>query len=174
MGILHHLGLQEPFKGLFAGMSEAAAIARLEAAGPKYRRVLEHLLVGEDADAIALSKLRRIESDELTKSSADSQDDRRRRIAEAPRTPERIRVFSYSYKRNPDIVAEALARANGHCEACRKPAPFRRASDGSPYLEVHHHISLSEGGEDTLENVTAICPNCHREIHHGQVDALEV
>lgn len=173
MGILHHLGLQEPYKALFQGVSVDDAIEQLRAAGPQFRRVLEHLQVGGAEDAVALAKLQRVEAEELTRASADSGEARRRRIAEAPRKPPRIRVFSYAYKRNPDIVAEALARANGHCESCRLPAPFRRASDGSPYLEVHHRISLSDGGEDTLENVIAICPNCHRAIHHGQADTRQ-
>ena len=36
-----------------------------------------------------------------------------------------------------------------------------------PFLEVHHVKSLSDGGEDTLDNVIALCPNCHREKHYG-------
>jgi 5-methylcytosine-specific restriction protein A len=26
---------------------------------------------------------------------------------------------------------------------------------------------LSTGGEDTLENAIALCPNCHRRAHFG-------
>jgi 5-methylcytosine-specific restriction protein A len=26
---------------------------------------------------------------------------------------------------------------------------------------------LSEDGPDTPDNVAAVCPNCHRELHHG-------
>jgi 5-methylcytosine-specific restriction protein A len=26
---------------------------------------------------------------------------------------------------------------------------------------------LSEGGGDTVDNAVALCPNCHRECHHG-------
>ncbi|MDH7515993.1 MAG: HNH endonuclease, partial [Bacteroidota bacterium] len=65
------------------------------------------------------------------------------------------------------VIAEVLARANGICESCRQPAPFRRASDGSPYLEVHHRVWLSRGGEDTVSNAVALCPNCHRRMHYG-------
>jgi len=28
-------------------------------------------------------------------------------------------------------------------------------------------VPLSEGGEDTLENAIALCPNCHRKMHYG-------
>jgi len=30
---------------------------------------------------------------------------------------------------------------------------------------VHHIIPLADGGPDTLENVAALCPNCHRKMH---------
>ena len=46
-------------------------------------------------------------------------------------------------------------------------APFMKKSNDEPYLEVHHIKPLSQGGEDSLENVKAICPNCHRKIHFG-------
>jgi len=78
-----------------------------------------------------------------------------------------MRVYSYTYRRNPDIVVEALLRAGGVCEDCKQTAPFDRASDGTPYLEVHHVQSLANNGEDTLSNVLAICPNCHRKRHYG-------
>ena len=76
------------------------------------------------------------------------------------------------YPRNPDVVAEVLERANGICECCKKPAPFKRKKKQNKdklegYLEVHHKIFLSQGGNDTVENAEALCPNCHREKHYG-------
>jgi 5-methylcytosine-specific restriction protein A len=35
------------------------------------------------------------------------------------------------------------------------------------FLEVHHLLSLASGGEDTVFNAVAICPNYHRELHNG-------
>lgn len=58
--------------------------------------------------------------------------------------------------------------AKGICERCRKPAPFIRDNDNSPYLEVHHKIPLADGGDDTVENAIALCPNCHRQAHYGK------
>jgi 5-methylcytosine-specific restriction protein A len=71
---------------------------------------------------------------------------------------------SYEYCRNPHVVAFALMRSKGVCQLCDSPAPFNK-KDGSPFLEVHHIQPLSEGGEDTLSNCVALCPNCHRKIH---------
>tara|TARA_B110000971_G_C19739912_1_gene377025 strand:+ start:26 stop:187 length:162 start_codon:yes stop_codon:yes gene_type:complete len=30
---------------------------------------------------------------------------------------------------------------------------------------VHHIDFLSNGGDDSSDNVSALCPNCHRKIH---------
>lgn len=113
---------------------------------------------------------------ELAKRVSDSLKDssalRQKRLANAPKLPEAIQVVSKVYRRNPDVIAEVLCRAKGECEECHFPAPFERASDGSPYLEVHHRIMLSQDGEDTVENALALCPNCHRKLHFGKITIL--
>jgi 5-methylcytosine-specific restriction protein A len=73
------------------------------------------------------------------------------------------------YARSPDVVAWVLQEANGICDACTLPAPFISAA-GRPYLEVHHVKRLADGGPDIVENAVALCPNCHRRLHHS-VDA---
>lgn len=104
---------------------------------------------------------------EIKKSRKLERKERLSRLNNADKFPEIVNVITSSFKRNPDVVAEVLERANGKCERCNSFAPFRRASDGSPYLEVHHKVMLSEGGEDTVNNAIAVCPNCHRELHYG-------
>ena len=39
---------------------------------------------------------------------------------------------------------------------------------GAPYLEGHHVKPLSEKGEDSIDNVAALCPLCHREQHYAR------
>ncbi|WP_102335730.1 HNH endonuclease [Salimicrobium jeotgali] len=68
------------------------------------------------------------------------------------------------YQRNPYVVQYAKKWANGICQLCDKPAPFQ-SRDGTPYLETHHIDWLSRGGEDTIKNTIALCPNCHRKMH---------
>jgi hypothetical protein len=70
------------------------------------------------------------------------------------------------FVRNPAVVAFVRQRAKGRCEACRETAPFVK-DDGSPFLETHHLIRLADDGPDTVENAVAVCPNCHRRLHHG-------
>ena len=104
---------------------------------------------------------------EVRKSKSDSPAHRLRRLKSAHKKPPVIYSVTKTYKRNPDVVAEVLIRADGICENCQSAAPFRRRKDSSPYLEVHHKIQLAVGGNDTVENAIALCPNCHREMHYG-------
>ena len=92
---------------------------------------------------------------------------RRSRLKTAKKYPDIIEVTTTVFIRNPDVVAEVLNRAKGHCESCGKIAPFERASNGTPYLEVHHRVRLADNGEDSVENAIALCPNCHRKAHFG-------
>jgi len=65
---------------------------------------------------------------------------------------------------NGKIAELARRRANGICQLCDQPAPFANTK-GEPYLESHHIIWLFQGGEDTVENTVALCPNCHKKMH---------
>lgn len=103
----------------------------------------------------------------VQKALQDSAEQRQARLAKATKKPGKKTVRMVVFNRNPDVVAEVLLRAKGTCEGCNKPAPFVRKSDKSPYLEVHHHLPLANGGEDTVKNAIALCPNCHREKHFG-------
>jgi len=109
--------------------------------------------------------------DELSQKVAESKKissyERKKRIKEVSIEPEVIQVISRGFKRNADVIAEVLSRANGICEKCGSKAPFMRKKDNTPYLEVHHKTNLADGGHDTLENAMALCPNCHRELHFG-------
>ncbi len=73
-------------------------------------------------------------------------------------------VKSEAYIRNPYVAEYTKRIAKGFCQLCDQEAPFKDTKD-NPYLETHHIKWLSEGGEDTLENTTALCPNCHRKMH---------
>lgn len=50
-------------------------------------------------------------------------------------------------QRSAYVARYVLDRANGFCEVCGLPAPFRRPN-GSAYLEPHHMITLSDDGPD--------------------------
>ena len=106
---------------------------------------------------------------EVSLSLSGNTEERKLRLAAACKTP-KVRVVSVTvFERNPDVVAEVLLRAKGFCENCSSAAPFNRRKDNTPYLEVHHKKRLADGGEDTIENAIALCPNCHRKMHFGNL-----
>ncbi len=82
----------------------------------------------------------------------------------AKKTPDKKEAIVVQKKRDPYIAEYVRLCANGICQLCNNPAPFKRLN-GEPYLESHHIIWLSKGGEDTVDNTVALCPNCHRKMH---------
>jgi 5-methylcytosine-specific restriction endonuclease McrA len=42
------------------------------------------------------------------------------------------------------------------CEVC-----------GSQAIDIHHIQPRSRGGNDTIENLMALCRDCHHEVHFG-------
>jgi 5-methylcytosine-specific restriction protein A len=74
---------------------------------------------------------------------------------------------SRSYPRSEIVKRYALREADGVCQGCGEDAPFI-GTDGEPFLEVHHLYRRSDGGADDPDNVVALCPNCHRQVHYGE------
>lgn len=111
---------------------------------------------------------------QVQKAISDTAKNRQARLKIASPIPTRVVTQVTAFVRNPDVVAEVLFRAAGNCEGCGKSAPFRRVSDGTPYLEVHHNKPLSMNGEDTVTNAIGLCPNCHRRSHFGPRFNLDV
>ena len=119
-------------------------------------------------DIVSLDDLNESFNKAVEKAIETPRDERKKRIIESNVIPKTKAVVVHVYEGNPYVVAEVLDRANGICERCEVPAPFKRKKDSSPYLEVHHKTRLADGGEDTVSNAIALCPNCHRELHFGK------
>jgi 5-methylcytosine-specific restriction enzyme A len=79
---------------------------------------------------------------------------------------ERVERTGFVYRRDPKVRDTVRLRANGHCEFCGDTG-FRTIG-GSIYVETHHVVPLSEEGADHPSNVMALCPNDHRDAHHGE------
>lgn len=71
------------------------------------------------------------------------------------------------YRRSEAVKEYALRRAEGVCEGCGEEAPFI-TNNGRPYLEAYHIRRISDVGPDHPRWVIALCPNCHRRVHHGR------
>jgi HNH endonuclease len=79
--------------------------------------------------------------------------------------PSALRTIK-QFIRSDQVQKAAVAASGGKCGDCKQDAPFK-TSGGEPFLEVHHIVPLGKGGADTLDNVIALCPNCHRSRHYG-------
>ncbi len=119
-------------------------------------------------------------SGELTEATLLTDHDLLKRIQnENPKRkkPHRTKTESTSYERSEYVKEFALRRADGYCDLCDKKGPFKSKMDRW-FLEVHHIKWLSKGGLDTVDNVVALCPNCHRKMHlvayHGDVRKLKL
>lgn len=90
-----------------------------------------------------------------------------RKAKQAEPSPKPKAHTTLTYPRNLYLSQFVKKQANGICHDCKKPAPFESKNTGEPFLETHHVVPLAEGGMDVIENVIALCPNCHRKRHHG-------
>jgi 5-methylcytosine-specific restriction protein A len=109
--------------------------------------------------AIAKQRARR---ERTVKRLSDQELHERARLAR--RTPGQRTAVTTTYQRDPNVVMWVKRAAKGKCQLCDHLAPFSD-KDGEPYLECHYIEWLSEGGEDSIENAVALCPNCHRRMH---------
>jgi 5-methylcytosine-specific restriction protein A len=102
-------------------------------------------------------------------SPAVSLSELRQRAMAAAKTPTAVtrKTAAKTYRiRSEQVRQYVLARANGVCESCDQDAPFKM-KNGRAYLEPHHIRRLTDGGPDDPRFMGAVCPNCHRDIHHG-------
>lgn len=79
------------------------------------------------------------------------------------------------YPRSAEVALRALENAVFQCECSTEDKAhdtFVSAATGQAYVEAHHLVPLSkqsgyEASLDIVENIVALCPNCHRRFHHG-------
>ncbi|MBY0063556.1 HNH endonuclease [Priestia aryabhattai] len=90
----------------------------------------------------------------------------------------RVLTSSSRFQRNIQESAQALKKANFICEVSSTHETFLSSVSGKPYVEGHHLIPLSLQDQfeltiDIKENIVALCPNCHRLLHHSTNDDKE-
>ncbi|UXN76094.1 HNH endonuclease (plasmid) [Devosia sp. A8/3-2] len=129
----------------------------------------DRILIGNIGSDIYIAKIDEIPRPEVAQliAATASEVDIRKRAQAAKKQPKKIKRTVIDYVRNPFVVVAALKRADGKCEVPGCTHGLFLRDTGSRYLEVHHIVPLSQGGTDTLLNVAAICPACHREHHFG-------
>jgi len=168
MGVLHYLGLKKNHKHIFKDKNLEEAINLLNNEKNNDFKLIIWYLNNYNKDVFFDEEIESRLNKQIVKSKKDKKKDRKNRLdSKKNKKPNQIIIVSKGYERDPDVIVEVLKRANDYCEFCKNKAPFIRAKDNTPYLEVHHKIPLSENGLDIVENAFAICPNCHRKAHYG-------
>jgi hypothetical protein len=51
---------------------------------------------------------------------------------------------------------------------------FECAWCGEKLMERHHIIEFSQGGENSLDNLILLCPNCHTQVHRNEINTEEL
>ncbi|SDM14141.1 5-methylcytosine-specific restriction enzyme A [Paenibacillus sp. OK060] len=92
-------------------------------------------------------------------------------------------VFDKSRKarwpRDAQVAARALHLSKFKCAFDESHVSFTSKVTGKQYLEVHHLVPMRFQGEfdvslDRESQLLALCPTCHRQIHHGTDEAKEI
>ena len=122
-----------------------------------------HLVGGTLPYAVSAATLQKKKESQEKQARKLSNVELSRRAKQARKKSGERQTTSTTYDRDPYVSEYAKRRANGMCQLCEQPAPFSK--NRIPYLETHHIDWLSKGGEDTVANTVALCPNCHRKMH---------
>jgi len=61
------------------------------------------------------------------------------------------------------VRRHAIIQAGSKCQLCHLDGAID-GNEGQSFLEIHHLKRLSEGGEDSLQNIVVLCPNCHKTV----------
>lgn len=81
---------------------------------------------------------------------------------------EYVELKGLRIKRNQLIVAYVKEKASYKCQACGFSFTKR---DGRRYIEAAHIKQLAKSHIDTVENLVALCPNCHKKFDLGDKEA---
>lgn len=95
--------------------------------------------------------------------------------AKSPKTINGQKVFP----RNYSYAKKALENTNFSCEIDHSHKTFISNVTNKNFVEAHHLIPMSRQTEfdyslDIPANIVALCPNCHRKIHLGNVDDKKI
>lgn len=172
MGIIHHLGLKNAFKGLFKGLSVAEAIDLIEQESDDHPA--DRKLYAPIISSLSGIKVNEHQDEDTI---GDVQAD------EGKEYPEGKIAFVLHKKRerNPKLIKEAkrlFITNHGRlfCEACKFDFQQSYGDRGADFIEGHHKKLVSEmnDGEVTkIEDIAMLCSNCHRMIHRRPMISVE-
>lgn len=163
MGILHYLGLNGPFKGIFSGMTVNAAIKELKDQNdPTYNDIIA-ILSGREINEQTCKNDISIETTKVFEVGTEGQ---------------KKYYYTTRYERNPKLRKQAIQIHGTTCMVCGFNFEDKYGSYGKDYIEVHHVKPLSKSQENIEVNpetdMVVVCANCHRMIHRKKNAILSI
>lgn len=76
-----------------------------------------------------------------------------------------IKTFKLQFRPTRSSLLVKMANKGIDIYTCQR-CGFKSSSNRS-LLEIHHIISLKDGGTDDLSNILLLCPNCHKFTHES-------
>ncbi|MEK3966302.1 MULTISPECIES: HNH endonuclease [Paenibacillus] len=95
---------------------------------------------------------------------------------EVPKKKKKQRILNgvKVWDRDPKVAQRAIKKALFQCEFDINHSTFISSVSKENYVEAHHLIPMKFQNDfenvslDTESNILALCPNCHRMIHHSR------
>lgn len=84
------------------------------------------------------------------------------------KSPEKREYYRETFARDRGWVKEAKEKFGLSCLYPSCTNTFNKP-DKTPYVEVHHIISLHEGGEDAIWNLATVCAHHHKMAHFSDM-----
>ncbi|WP_082133753.1 HNH endonuclease [Vogesella sp. EB] len=86
---------------------------------------------------------------------------------------QRVAQTRYAYPRQLALAKSECENADYRCRVDDFHQSFISGTNGKPFVEIHHLVPLGQQGNytvtlDCAANLVALCPNCHRQLHHGE------
>lgn len=124
------------------------------------------LTVDDDNTQITTTELKHIKAALINKAQGISLKELRDIAAEPRYIAPGYRIVDgeRTYIGDPYSARFILEQARGVCQSCGSNQ-YSLTRVNNRGLEVHHRESLECGGSDVLDNMTALCPECHRKMH---------
>ncbi|MFC1860149.1 MrcB family domain-containing protein [Chloroflexota bacterium] len=101
-----------------------------------------------------------------------------------PPTPQNIPPHTQQRGRNkwrtdPGIGKASIINCGYQCEIDPNHVTFTSKVTGQNFVEVHHLIPMANQADfsyslDVPANIIPLCPNCHRQLHHGKREQVMV
>lgn len=118
----------------------------------------------------------RLRSDPLDPSNPDNFQDGAEAFLEADEGRAALRIHLRRERSQKLINAFKASLVRPKCEACGFDFAVAYGDLGAGYIEAHHKVPISaldDSGKTRLEDLAALCANCHRIVHRNGLMPVE-